>query len=252
MRILNRKGKIKGIKNELNIPEVDSYCYLGIKINQTLKLDTHINILRQNEMAIKKKIGMLKPSLINTKSRLIVFKTILKSKYWYATAIIWHFNPQYIKIWDSILYRLLKLLFCIKSNVRKELLFKTLGIETTEELVSRTINKMNDIDKERQDQNTFAQHLSIKSIKMKLNCLFNPNNKNKKWNWLEQINNEHVIKHWPKTENWRIKCNQISKEAANKNIYELVNYDYQNKSNFQRMAKIINDWTEELVMEYLI
>ena len=26
MRILNRKGKIKGIKNELNIPEVDSYC----------------------------------------------------------------------------------------------------------------------------------------------------------------------------------------------------------------------------------
>ena len=87
---------------------------------------------------------------------------------------------------------------------------------------------------------------------MKLNCLFNPNNKNKKWNWLEQINNEHVIKHWPKTENWRIKWNQISKEAANKNIYELINYDYKNKSNFQGMAKIINDWTEELVMEYLI
>ena len=191
---------------------------------------------------------MLKPSLINTKSRLIVFKTILKSKYWYATAIIWHLNPQYIKIWDSILYRLLKQLFCIKSNVRKELLFKTLGIETTEELVSKTINKMNGIDKERQGQNTFVQYLSIKSIKMKLNCLFNQNNKNKKWNWLEKINNEHVIKHWPKTENWRIKWNQISKEAANKNIYELINYDYKNKSNFQRMAKIINDWTEELVM----
>ena len=107
-------------------------------------------------MAIKKKIGMLKPSLINTKSRLIVFKAILKSKYWYATAIIWHFNPQYIKIWDSILYRLLKQQFCIKSNVRKELLFKTLGIEKTEELVSRTINKMNGIDKEKQDQNTFV------------------------------------------------------------------------------------------------
>ena len=31
LRILSRKSKIKGIDNELNIPEVESYCYLGIK-----------------------------------------------------------------------------------------------------------------------------------------------------------------------------------------------------------------------------
>ena len=34
MRILNRKVKSKGIKNELEIPEVLSYPYLGIIINQ--------------------------------------------------------------------------------------------------------------------------------------------------------------------------------------------------------------------------
>ena len=51
------------------------------------------------------------------------------------------------------------------------------------------------------------------------------------------VNNEHVIKRRSKTKNWCIKWNKISKETANKNIYELINYDYQNKSNFQRMAK---------------
>ena len=47
-----------------------------------------------------------------------------------------------------------------KIKYKKELLFKTLGIETTKELFSKTINKINGIDKERQDQNNFVQHLS--------------------------------------------------------------------------------------------
>ena len=38
MRILKRKGKSKGIKNELDIPEVLSHQYLGIIINQSLRL----------------------------------------------------------------------------------------------------------------------------------------------------------------------------------------------------------------------
>ena len=45
--ILNRKNKIKGIDNELNIPEVESYCYLGIKINQKITLDEKSKILKQ-------------------------------------------------------------------------------------------------------------------------------------------------------------------------------------------------------------
>ena len=62
--------------------------------------------------------------------------------------------------------------FLYKLKCKKRtIFFKTLGIETTEALVSRTINKMNGIDKERQDPNIFVQHLSIKSIKMKLNRL---------------------------------------------------------------------------------
>ena len=41
IRILNRKGKWKEIINWLQIQEVKSYWYLGITINQTIKLDEH-------------------------------------------------------------------------------------------------------------------------------------------------------------------------------------------------------------------
>ena len=78
MRVLLRKGKCHGIDNTLQIPEVDSYWYLGIRIDQSLKMKDHDERLKIAEKEMRKKLGILKPSLMNTKSRLIVFKKILK------------------------------------------------------------------------------------------------------------------------------------------------------------------------------
>ena len=39
MRVLKRKGKWKGVKNVLNIPEVDCYKYLGVKLEQLFLLN---------------------------------------------------------------------------------------------------------------------------------------------------------------------------------------------------------------------
>ena len=181
LRILNRKSKCKGINNELNIPEVESYKYLGVWINQTLKLVDHNNILKINEQILRKRIGLLKPSLINTKSRFIIFNTILRSKFSYVAAVLWYFNPDYIKKWESIIYRLLKQLFWIRMNINKELLFKTLEIENTTDYIRRTINKLNGKIEERTEKNKFVESLSIKSIKFKLNWLFNSHNRVYKW-----------------------------------------------------------------------
>ena len=90
MRILLRNGKKKWTPNWLNIPEVKSYWYLGITINQALKLDEHYQMLKNIEVKIMRRISLLKPTLINTKIRLIVFKTILWSKMNYACTIIWN------------------------------------------------------------------------------------------------------------------------------------------------------------------
>ena len=129
MRILWRRGKFKVIENALNIPEVESYRYLGITITQSLRLDEHENKLRNIEKFLSKGIGLLKPTMIMTKSRIMIFKSILRSKVSYALATIWTHNEKYTEKWESMLYRLLKRLFCIRTNVAKQKMFKVLGIK---------------------------------------------------------------------------------------------------------------------------
>ena len=70
IRILNRKGGWTQINNWLQIQGVKSYWYLGITINQTMKLDEHYQMLKNVEEKLKRRLSLLKPSLINTKSRL--------------------------------------------------------------------------------------------------------------------------------------------------------------------------------------
>ena len=129
MRILWRRGKFKVIENALNIPEVESYRYLGITITQSLRLDEHENKLRNIEKFLSKGIGLLKPTMIMTKSRIMIFKSILRSKVSYALATIWTHNEKYTEKWESMLYRLLKRLFYIRTNVAKQKMFKVLGIK---------------------------------------------------------------------------------------------------------------------------
>ena len=78
VRILLGNEKKKWTPNWLNIPEVKSYWYLGITINQALKLNEHYQMLKNIEVKIMRRISLLKPTLINTKSRLIFFKAILR------------------------------------------------------------------------------------------------------------------------------------------------------------------------------
>ena len=128
IRILLRNGKKKWTPNWLNIPEVKSYWYLGITINQALKMDEHYQMFKNIEIKIMRRISLLKPTFINTKSRLIVFKTILRSKMNYACTIIWNNNDKYAKRCESMIYRLLRSLFWIKVNVNKEKLFNILNV----------------------------------------------------------------------------------------------------------------------------
>ena len=145
MKIQLRSGKWKGIDNILKIPEINSYIYLGIRIDQSLTMKYHTERLKTAEKEMRKRIGILKPSLLSTKSRLIIFKSIIKSKYWYAAEIIYYHIQKYIGKLEAMLYRLLKQLFHIRANINKKILFKTLNIEDTTSYVNRTISKINNI-----------------------------------------------------------------------------------------------------------
>ena len=132
--ILSRKGKLLNTKNWVQIPEVSSYCYLGVRVTQSLKLNEHEMKHKQVEKALIIKIGILKPSLVNTKSRFIIYKTVIKSKFFYTATTICMHNYRYISKIEAILYRCIKSLFCIRSNIKKKI-FNVLGIPNVQETI---------------------------------------------------------------------------------------------------------------------
>ena len=77
MRILRRRGKCKEIDNILNIPEVDKYNYLGITINQSLKLKDHENKMRTIESCIGYKTKLLGRILETMKGKCSFLKLYL-------------------------------------------------------------------------------------------------------------------------------------------------------------------------------
>ena len=152
----------------------------------------------------------------------------------------------------SYLYRLLKQLFWVRMNVSKRLLFKTLEIEDTSKLIRRVMKKINGRTEERKHKYIFIENLTIKSIKFKLNWLFHSRNRAKKWNWTWKIDNEYVVRHWPKTQKFQEKRSKIVKEITNKEPLVSLLYKYEEWKNFTKMATMINNSIEELIKEYLI
>ena len=61
-------------------------------------------------------------------------------------------NEKYINKWESMLYRLLKMLFWIRTNINKQKLFEVLELRKPKWII--------------------AEYLSIKTIKLKLDCFF--------------------------------------------------------------------------------
>ena len=212
LRILLRKGKCKGIKNWLNIPEVDWYKYLGVTITQSLQLKEHEKNLKWEEERLKRRIRILKPSLVSTKSRFIVYKSILKSKFYYSALAVGRFNQKYLSKLEGILYRILKCLFCINQNVKKDKLFKTLNINRPADDLIMNLHFKSHAQISKSHKNNFIENLSLKSLKLKADCLFSKQPKLKSWDCDTIINSEHVVEKCPLTTDWRILWNK-RKEA---------------------------------------
>ena len=140
-------------------------------------------MLKNVEEKLIRRLSLLKSSLINTKSRLIVYKTIIKSKMSYAEEIIMKNNEKYINKWESMLYRLLKMLFWIRTNINMQKLFEVLELRKPKWII--------------------VEYLSIKTIKLKRDCLFQRKPSKPKCKCNKIINCHHVVNSWPKTDEWR-------------------------------------------------
>ena len=108
LKILNRKGKILGIKNYLSISEVENYTYLGIKIAQSLKIKDHENKLRKMENFISNRVNIIARYIKNTKAMKFLYKVMLNLKWYYNIETLIEHDYKYKAKWESILYRLIK------------------------------------------------------------------------------------------------------------------------------------------------
>ena len=251
LRILNRSRKAKGIPNSLDIPEVTSYKYLGVEINQTIGLNEHIKILRQTEEKLMKGINILKPSLVSTESRFMVYKIIIRAKLCDALYIIWHHNQKFINKWEGIIYRLLKRLFWIRGNVSIANLYRTLRTEPIEKQIERMIKRLEGKPTEQQIFSKNVEKLSLKMIKLEIGWLFNPRATNPKCKWSSLINNSHIIKDWPKTRIWRIKWNNKSRAINGRKITDnFLNEMLIDKADAQ-LINLMNEAVEESTQIYL-
>ena len=152
---------------------------------------------------------MLKLSLVNLKSRITLYQSIIVPKLNYAWNALYE-NDQIGKSkLKSGLYQWLKLLLNIRGNAKKDKIFTILGLEI-EEIPNFKRRKLN-----------ITENLSIKSIKLRVDCLFSRYHERLcKWN--HRISSEDIINACSKVNEWRNKWSHIF-NALNLNLkYSLL------------------------------
>ena len=101
-------------------------------------------------------------------------------------------------------------------------------------------------------KNNFIENLSLKSLKLKADCLFSKQPKLKSWDCDTVINSEHVVEKCPLTADWRILWNTRMWSEDNKSILEFLSSSLSfEKWNSSETAKRVNEAVEELFQTYL-
>ena len=102
-------------------------------------------------------------------------------------------------------------------------------------------------------EKSMVEYLSLKTIKLKLNCLFQRKPVKPKWSWHEILNSYHVVNWCTKKRQWRIEMNENTTKQLkmNMNIWEGYNSEFKGYSDIDKIASFLNKATEELVKIYL-
>ena len=122
----------------------------------------------------------------------------MKLQYWNS---YWTYYKYKTKS-ELIFYWLLKRIFTIKSNVKKDLLFKFLDLEEGDA-----------------KKHWYSDFLSVSAIEFIIGWLFKRKS-TKRWCDQEIVSNKHLTTCWPITENWRKKWDKIFQQNMRKSAFE--------------------------------
>ena len=179
---------------------------------------------------------MLRPSLVDKRSRLLIYKSIVKPQRTYAWKALYETSNNMEKRLDSALYQCLKSLMAIRSNVSRIKLLEVLHQE-----------KDSDINKKKHN---LIELLSLKVIKLRVRCLFSYR-KERSWNCTHKINSKEIIQEWSKIEEWRKKWNKTTQLHGVTITTALLKLTHvREKKTAKIISEIINEATEELTQRY--
>ena len=120
LRILGRKGKIRGLIKKMNILEFEDYNYLGLCIDQSLKFRKECCKLKSKEIILRSFFGKLGYKDLSFDVKLILFKVLIMQLLCYPMTSILSISPVFKKCLKSICYRFFKHFFCIRGNPSQE------------------------------------------------------------------------------------------------------------------------------------
>ena len=187
---------------------------------------------------------------MSVKSRFLLLKTIIKSKFCNWAHVLWHFNKKYSKDWEPAIYRLAKCLFNLKGNPRKKNVFNTIGIENWEDEQRNVLEKIKHGENRGRlysgMNNRKVEKLTLKVIKLKIGWLFNWRTPELKCMRDGRFEPNHVICNCIKTRLWRIKWNHRWRCVNGRGIVENLLSNINEKSINEKIITIMNSATDEV------
>ena len=141
LRIRNRAGKTKEIKNCANIPEVKEYKYLGINKNQSLNFKELIKKTKIKSKYLKYNLRKVKNTKLTPRLRRLLLKTIYIKMVTYGRTALYRRNKQYRDWLESALFQLTKQICGERENPKRIKLFKSVDILNAEQLVNLRTNR---------------------------------------------------------------------------------------------------------------
>lgn len=124
-------------------PLKQEYKYLGIQIQEDLKLKADVEKRKQQEQSLKKQMWLIKNFTYNNRTKYHLWQTLFKSKLWYQTINLSIRFPEMERWAVSYMYRIAKTLLNIKGNPSTNKLLLTCFQMNTNQLIKSEYLRLN-------------------------------------------------------------------------------------------------------------
>ena len=126
---VDKRTKHPGVNAIKGIPVVDSYTYLGIEFDDSMRFKPLLHKLKNKVKTFKRHLAVSNVLKLPKDIQLLTWLSLFKSRFTYGIYTVGHFCPAVKLHFEKFLYQTVKILLEVRNNPNKdELLAIALGI----------------------------------------------------------------------------------------------------------------------------